>query len=180
EEGDYLRYKLTTSGISTMASPGDVDRRFTADGLEHNEKGTPSAKQSDHQSQLDKRADKLADFDFGEDWGCTSGSGSVALLCFGSSSAPVAEAAALLTGRGVDARVISLRLLAPLQVVALTDTLAGCEQLIVVEQNHSGQLFHYLKGQMDFQQQVHSYAMAGPVPLNPQSIAQRVLEVTGK
>jgi len=179
EEGDYLRYKLTASGISTVASPGDVDRRFTADGLEHNEKGTPSAKQSDHQLQLDKRADKLADFDFGEDWGVTSGSGPVALVCFGSSSASVAEAAALLAEHAVDTRVISLRLLAPLQTAPLTDALAGCEQLIVVEQNHSRQLFHYLKGQMDFQQQVHSYAMAGPVPLNPQNIAQRVLEVIG-
>jgi 2-oxoglutarate ferredoxin oxidoreductase subunit alpha len=179
EEGDYLRYKLTASGISTVAAPGDVDKRFTADGLEHNEKGTPSAKQSDHQLQLDKRADKLTDFDFGEDWGVTSGSGPVAMVCFGSSSASVAEAAALLAGRGVDARVISLRLLAPLQTTALTDALAGCEQLIVVEQNHSRQLFHYLKGQMDFQQQVHSYAMAGPVPLSSESIAQRVLEVMG-
>jgi 2-oxoglutarate ferredoxin oxidoreductase subunit alpha len=179
EEGDYLRYKLTASGISTMASPGDVDRRFTADGLEHNEKGTPSAKQSDHQRQLDKRANKLTDFDFGEDWGHTSGSGPVATVCFGSSSAPVAEAAAILAEGGVATRVISLRLLAPLQTAALADALAGCEQLIVVEQNHSRQLFHYLKGQMDFQQQVHSYAMAGPVPLSPQSIAQRVLEVVG-
>jgi 2-oxoglutarate ferredoxin oxidoreductase subunit alpha len=103
----------------------------------------------------------------------------VALLCFGSSSAPVAEAADLLAERGVDARVISLRLLAPLQTRPLTDALADCEQLIVVEQNHSRQLFHYLKGQMDFEQQVHSYAMAGPVPLNPEIIAQRVLEVVG-
>jgi 2-oxoglutarate ferredoxin oxidoreductase subunit alpha len=101
------------------------------------------------------------------------------MVCFGSSSAPVAEAAALLAERGVDARVISLRLLAPLQTTPLTDALAGCEQLIVVEQNHSRQLFHYLKGQMDFQQQVHSYAMAGPVPLSSESIAQRVLEVMG-
>jgi 2-oxoglutarate ferredoxin oxidoreductase subunit alpha len=177
DNGDYLRYKLTASGISTLATPGDADRRFTADGLEHNEKGTPSAKQSDHQQQLSKRLHKLTDFDFGEDWAKVAGSGTVALVCFGSSSAAATEAATLLADHDVDCRVISLRLLAPLQTAAMADVLAGCEQVIVVEQNHSKQLFHYLKGHMDFQQAVHSYAMAGPVPLSPESIAQQVLEV---
>jgi 2-oxoglutarate ferredoxin oxidoreductase subunit alpha len=177
EDGAYLRYKLTASGISTVASPGDVDSRFTADGLEHDEKGTPSARQSDHQLQLDKRQDKLTAFDFGEDWAALSGTGTVAIICFGSSSAPALEAADLLAEQAIESRVISLRLLAPLQTTALAQALNGCEQLVVVEQNHSQQLFHYLKGHMDFQQQVHSYAVAGPVPLDPHNIAQRVLEV---
>ncbi|MEH6568556.1 MAG: 2-oxoacid:acceptor oxidoreductase subunit alpha [Halioglobus sp.] len=177
EDNEYLRYKLTSSGISTVASPGDVDRRFTADGLEHNEKGTPSAENSDHQRQLDKRANKLNEFDFGEDWAEVAGTGSVALLCFGSSSAPAREAAGLLAEQGVDTRVISLRLLAPLQDSALLNALTGCTQVFVVEQNHSGQLFHYLKGHVDFQQEVHSYAIPGPVPLRPGSIAKRVLEM---
>lgn len=179
QEGDYLRYKLTSSGVSTLASPGDADRRFTADGLEHNEKGTPSAKHSDHQRQLDKRQDKLTGFDFGADWAEMTGSGAVALICFGSSSAAVAEAAGILEERAVASRRISLRLLAPLQSAALAEALLGCEQVFVVEQNHSKQLFHYLKGHMDFPQQVYSYALAGPVPLSPQNIAQQVLEVIG-
>lgn len=178
EDADYLRYKLTSSGVSTLAFPGDEGRRFTADGLEHSEKGTPSARQSDHQLQLDKRANKLTAFEFGEDWAQVEGEGPVALLSFGSSSAAVAEAAELLEERGLATRVISLRLLAPLQTVALGAALDGCEQVIVVEQNHSKQLFHYLKGQMDFGWPVHSYAMAGPVPLGASNIAQAVVEVT--
>ena len=178
--GDYLRYQLTSSGISTLAAPGDVDSRFTADGLEHNEKGTPSARQSDHQQQLEKRQHKLAAFDFGEDWAELTGSGTVALVSFGSSSAAVTEASILLSESGVDTRVCSLRLLAPLQKAALTEALAGCDWLIVVEQNHGGQLLRYLKGEMDFQQKVRSYAMAGPVPLSSQNIAQRGLEVIGQ
>ena len=173
---DYLRYKLTESGISTLAFPGDGGHRFTADGLEHNEKGTPSARQSDHQLQLEKRAHKLAAHTFGDDWARLEGEGSVALLSFGSSSAAVAEAAGLLAAQGLATRMISLRLLAPLQVEALAAALAGCERVVVVEQNHSRQLFHYLKGYMDFTCPVHSYAMAGPVPLAAEHIAQAVRE----
>ena len=176
-EGDYLRYKLTSSGVSTLASPGDANQRFTADGLEHNEKGTPSARQSDHQQQLAKRQDKLGAYDFGDDWARVSGSGPLALVCFGSSSAALSEAADLLAERGCPARVISLRLLAPLQSAALLAALEGCSTLVVVEQNHSAQLFHYLKGHVDFPQAVHSYAMAGPVPLAPEAIARAVTEV---
>ena len=50
-------------------------------------------------------------------------------------------------------------------------------QVFVVEQNHGKQLYHYLRGQMDFRQTLHSYAMAGPVPLNAGQIAQTVAEV---
>jgi 2-oxoglutarate ferredoxin oxidoreductase subunit alpha len=107
-----------------------------------------------------------------------TGTGSIALLCFGSSSAPAREAANLLAELGVDTRVISLRLLAPLQNIALLSALTGCAQVVVVEQNHSRQLFHYLKGHIDFQQEVHSYAIPGPVPLRSGSIAQHVLEVS--
>jgi len=174
--GDYLRYRLTESGVSALAFPGDSDRRFTADGLEHNEKGTPSSRHSDHQAQLAKRRDKLTAFEFGEDWARLSGEGPVALLGFGSSSAAVTEAASLLTERGIQARVVSLRLLAPLQYTALAAALAGSEQVVVVEQNHGGQLFHYLRGQMAFSQPVHSYAMAGPAPLSPELIADHVEE----
>jgi 2-oxoglutarate ferredoxin oxidoreductase subunit alpha len=103
----------------------------------------------------------------------------VGLVCFGSSSAAMAEVAEILVERTVTSRLVNLRLLAPLQTAALAEALLGCEQVFVIEQNHSKQLFHYLKGHMDFQQQVYSYAMAGPVPLSPQNIAQQVLEVIG-
>jgi 2-oxoglutarate ferredoxin oxidoreductase subunit alpha len=179
ESGGYLRYRLAAAGISTLATPGDADRRFTADGLEHNEQGTPSARQSDHQRQLDKRQNKLSMFEFGEDWAEIAGSGIVAMISFGSSHAAVSEAAARLAAQGIDARVVSLRLLAPLQTEALANALAGCRQVMVVEHNHSAQLFHYLKAYMDFPQQLHSYAIAGPVPLNPRDIARQVLEVIG-
>lgn len=176
DNGDYLRYKLTDSGISTLAAPGEPDRRFTADGLEHNEKGTPSAKQSDHLLQLDKRQRKLDRFHFGDEWAELGGTGKLALLTFGSSSLAINEAAALLRQQGIESRTISLRLLAPLQREALATALEDCELVLVVEQNHTGQLFHYLKGCMDCPCQLHSYARPGPVPLNPRHIADYLKE----
>jgi 2-oxoglutarate ferredoxin oxidoreductase subunit alpha len=171
---DYLRYRLTASGISTIAAPGDADQRFTADGLEHNEAGTPSARQSDHLQQLEKRRTKLIDHDFGPDWAVVNGDGVVALVGFGSTSAVLTAVAAELARGDITTRTISLRLLAPLPLADLKRALADAEQVVVVEQNHGAQLLQYLRGQIDFSQPVHSYAMPGPVPLNVKHITASI------
>lgn len=169
---EYLRYRLTASGVSTLAHPGDADARYTADGLEHNERGTPSARASDHHEQLDKRRRKLEAFDFGEDWGRCGGTGDTALVSFGSASAAADEAAARLAERGTSVRTVALRLLAPLPSAGLEGALAGCSRVVVVEQNHGAQLYHYLKGRLNLP--LESLAIPGPVPLNPETIAEVV------
>jgi 2-oxoglutarate ferredoxin oxidoreductase subunit alpha len=176
DEGPYLRYALTGSGLSPMAVPGDSGRRFTADGLEDNERGTPSASASDHQAQLDKRARKLLELDPGPDWGEVHGDGRVALLCFGSASAAVQLAAQQLGEGGLACRAIALRLLAPLPVAALADALDGCDVLFVVEQNHSAQLLRYLRGELALARAVHSLAFPGPVPLTAGRIRAAIEE----
>ena len=62
---DYRRYRDTPSGVSPMAVPGTVGTAYTADGLEHTEAGLPSSNASDHYRQLDKRARKLVQHDYG-------------------------------------------------------------------------------------------------------------------
>ncbi|MEH6587446.1 MAG: 2-oxoacid:acceptor oxidoreductase subunit alpha [Halioglobus sp.] len=175
-DNDYLRYRLTDSGVSTLAAPGDADQRFTADGLEHNEKGTPSARDDDHQLQLAKRSRKLTEHDYGDAWARIEGEGEVALVGFGSASAAIAEAAELLAEQGIAARTISLRLIAPLQQQKLQAALDGCDSAFVIEQNHGGQLFHYLRGMMDFSQPLHRYSRAGPLPLSGKAIAAAVIQ----
>ncbi|MCB1829525.1 MAG: 2-oxoglutarate synthase, partial [Gammaproteobacteria bacterium] len=66
---NYQRYTLADAdGISPMAIPGTEGCLYTADGLEHNERGTPSSMPQDHLLQLDKRRRKLAAVDGGEHW----------------------------------------------------------------------------------------------------------------
>ena len=71
---------------------------------------------------------------------------------------------------------ISLRLIAPLQQQKLQAALDGCDSAFVIEQNHGGQLFHYLRGVMDFSQPLHRYSRAGPLPLSGKAIAAAVIQ----
>jgi 2-oxoglutarate ferredoxin oxidoreductase subunit alpha len=59
-QSGYRRYALTESGVSPMAIPGTAGCTYTADGLEHNERGTPSSQAADHLAQMDKRARKVS------------------------------------------------------------------------------------------------------------------------
>lgn len=172
---EFARYALSDSGLSPRAAPGMVGTRFTADGLEHNVQGTPSAGAADHQLQLDKRQRKLDGAREDEHWGEVTGSGPVSLFCFGSASAAVFGAAESLRDQGIDCRAIALRLLSPLPVGAIAEALDNCEQLFVVEQNHSGQLLRHLRGEMALAGSVHSIARPGPVPLAAGEIADTVL-----
>ncbi len=163
----YQRYALTDSGVSPMAIPGTAGATYTADGLEHNERGTPSSQAADHAAQMDKRARKLAQLDPGEAWASIEGAGETAVLTFGSCTGPAREAIRRLGG-GV--KLVSLRLLAPAQPARLAKLLEGVKRVLVVEQNHSGQFLRYLRAEYALPGEVHSLRRAGPLPFRPAEI----------
>jgi len=172
----YKRYAITESGISPMAIPGTPGTAYTADGLEHNERGLPSSQSADHTRQLDKRAKKLADYDYGERWADIEGEGGLAVVTFGSCTGAAREALARAATDGIRARLVSLRLLSPSQPERLAAALAGAKRVLVVEQNHTGQLYRYLRAEYDLPGEVKSYRHPGPLPMRPDEIHQQITE----
>ena len=173
----YLRYAVdaAANGVSPMAIPGTRGCMYTADGLEHSPAGTPSSMAADHAAQLDKRAAKLANFDFGPDWGEITGAGANCLVTWGSATGPCREAADRLTRGGHPTRVVALRLIAPLPGKALGEALSGAETILVVEQNHGAQLFGYLHAQQALPGHARTFARPGPLPLRPADIVAALL-----
>lgn len=174
-EGDltgYQRYAVTADGISPMAVPGTIGGEYTADGLEHSPRGTPSTQAQHHQEQLDKRLRKLTEFDYGDHWADLEGdAGSdVALITFGSVTEPVREALARAAEDGIAARLISLRLLFPAQPEKMAAALKGVRKLLVVEQNHMAQFHALLRAHYDLPPQVETLHRPGPLALRPREI----------
>ncbi|HMA90263.1 MAG TPA: 2-oxoacid:acceptor oxidoreductase subunit alpha [Burkholderiales bacterium] len=173
---EYKRYALTASGVSPMAIPGTPGVTYTADGLEHNERGTPSSQAADHLAQLEKRQRKLASLDCGEHWASLEGEGDIAVLTWGSCTAPVREAFARAKADGVRARLVSLRLLAPAQPERLKQALAGVKRVLVVEQSFSGQFYRYLRAEYELPGEVHSLRRPGPLPIRPNEIHETLVK----
>ena len=172
----YKRYAITESGVSPMAIPGTPGLAYTADGLEHNERGIPSSGAADHRAQLDKRSRKLVGHDYGGRWADIEGDGALAVVTFGSCTGPVREALARARAEGVDARLVSMRLLAPARPKLLAAALEGVERVIVVEQNHGGQFHRYLRAEFDLPRDTRSCRHPGPLPVRPDEVCRQILE----
>lgn len=169
---DFRRYQLTDSGVSPMPAPGTPDCQWVADGLSHAESGHPSNSAAIHVAQLEKRKRKLESFDFGDGWGEVFGPADapLALLAFGSSVGPAKAAAARLTESGTPTRVVALRVLSPIPKAKLSAALAGAKRIVVVEQNHSAQLYRHLRGEKALPHGSESFARPGPTPFRAAEI----------
>lgn len=164
--GPYRRYAITPTGVSPTASPGEPGHVFTADGLEHDETGKPSSRASDHAAQLEKRASKLRDHDFGIRWCRSSGTGPLVILGWGSSAGAIEEAADRLRAEDASIRTIAIRLLYP-PPEGLQEALDHAERLLVVEQSSGRQFHRYLRAHYELPTSTRVLARPGPLPIRP-------------
>ena len=174
---NYQRFAASADGIAEMAIPGTAGGGYTATGLSHSASGRPSTLAADHMAQLARRQHKLDAFDYGPRWADMEGEGTIALVCFGSVTGACREAMTRLADAGQPLRLVALRLLSPLRAEALNAALNGIDQALVIEQNHSGQLLHYLKSRVDNPARLHGLSRPGPLNFRPGEIAEAVINL---
>ena len=166
-DGPFKRYAIGSDPVTVMPRPGTPRGQWVGEGLTHNEMGIPVGGAAAHIAQLVKRAKKFAQFDAGPAWGDVWGEGDTAIVTFGSGIGAAQEAARRLAAVGQPTRVISLRVLSPLPVEALARALDGAKRVVVMEQNHSAQLYHHLLAHKAIPQSAESLARPGPLPFRP-------------
>ncbi len=174
--GNYKRYALSTSGVSAMALPGTAGGQYTADGLTHSERGIPTSGEQDHNAQLDKRRDKLAQFNFGDHWATIEGGGDFAIVTWGSLTGAAREAIRRAAADGIDASLLAVRLLSPIQPDRFAAALEGKKRILVVEQSHGAQFYHYLRAHYDLPEGVKVLNRAGPLPIRAGEIHRAIRE----
>ena len=170
----YNRYALTADGISPMAIPGTAGGQYTADGLTHCERGTPSTRRSDQREQMDKRHDKVANFDYGVHWGEITGAGETVILTWGSITGPAREAIRALKKDGIEVKLVAMRLISPFPKEALLASLEGARRILVVEQSHSGQFYRYLRSNCDLPGEIRRFHRPGPHLIGAAEIGNRI------
>lgn len=175
----YERYAITKDCITPMAIPGNTQGLYTADGLEHTVTGNPSSMASDHLQQLKKRASKVTQFDYAEEWAeieTSDKKSDTIVLTWGSTFGNVKEAVEELNREGLAIDLLALRLLMPLRVDAIK-ALCRDKQVIVVEQSYSGQFYHYCLGQGAIDASALVLAEPGPLVLKKSEIKAFIKEV---
>jgi 2-oxoglutarate/2-oxoacid ferredoxin oxidoreductase subunit alpha len=174
--GAYKRYALAANDVSPMAIPGTSGGQYTADGLTHTERGTPTSSAKDHQAQLDKRLHKLDRFVYGDHWATIEGDGEIALITWGSLTGAAREAIDRAAADGVKVTLIAPRLLSPAQPERLAAALAGKRRVLVVEQTHGAQFHRYLRAHYDLPAAVRVFNRPGPLPIKPGEIHRAIMD----
>jgi 2-oxoglutarate ferredoxin oxidoreductase subunit alpha len=172
--GTYQRYAIAAGGVSPMAIPGTRGGQYTADGLTHNERGTPTSSENDHSKQLDKRRGKLESFGYGDHWATIEGDGELAVITWGSLTGAVREAIDRLRRDGISVRLVAPRLLLPVQATQLKAALAGVKRALIVEQSHGAQFHRYLRANYDLPADVRVLNRPGPLPIRPSEIVEAI------
>ena len=171
----YKRYALGGTDVSPMAIPGTRGGQYTADGLTHTERGTPTSAATEHRAQLDKRDNKLKRFDYGDHWASLQGRGEVAVLTWGSLTGAAQEAISIARADGMEVRLIAPRLLSPARPEQMAAALAGVKRLLVIEQTHSAQFHRYLRAHYELPGNTRVLHGAGPLPIRPGDIHRELM-----
>ncbi len=174
--GAYKRYAFAANGVSPMAIPGTRGGQYTADGLTHTERGIPTSGECDHNTQLDKRRDKLARFNFGDHWATIERTSEFAVITWGSLTGAAREAIRHAAQDGVEASLVALRLLSPAQPERFAAALHGKTRALIVEQSHSAQFHHYLRAHYDLPAEVRVLNRAGPLPIRASEIYRAIMD----
>ena len=172
----YERYALAANGVSPMAIPGTLGGQYTADGLTHTQRGTPTSGEGDHRAQLDKRRDKLEQFNYGDHWSSIEGDGDLAVVTWGSVTSAVREAIECAAADGIKARLVAPRLLLPARPEQMTKALAGVKRILVVEQTHGAQFHRYLRAHYDLPAPVRAFNRPGPLPITAGEVHRAITE----
>jgi len=142
---DYQRYQLTDTGISPMALPGMRGGQYTAEGLEHNEKGNPDYSPETHTAMMNKRWSKVETArremlgleNAVEQWG--DDDAAIGIMGWGSSLGPVKEAMARAQAEGYRVAALFPKVLFPMPDARIRNFIAGRRAIIIPELNLLGQ-----------------------------------------
>ncbi|MBS1150866.1 MAG: pyruvate flavodoxin/ferredoxin oxidoreductase domain protein [Myxococcaceae bacterium] len=177
---DYSRFKLTADSISPISHPGMKGGNYLGAGIEHNEKGEPTASGTMHARMNEKRFNKLDPLKKRTDLFEVSGDpkASIALIAWGSTAGVCREAHALAVARGLKVKLLVPYLLYPIAEEIYQSFFASVRSGLVVELAHQGQLYRILRMFTDVPRGLKSLARSGANPFQPSEIVSRLAEMS--
>jgi 2-oxoglutarate/2-oxoacid ferredoxin oxidoreductase subunit alpha len=176
----YLRYENTPSGISPRAVPGVRGYIFTAATDEHDEDGTLISDEftnpQKRRMMVEKRARKMqgAIKDITPPKLVGPEQADVTLVGWGSTAGVIREAVEKLAGEeGIVANQLAIKWIVPLHAAEISAILGRSKNVILVENNQSGQFARYLRSETGFAAHGHIRKYDGE-PFMPHHIVEAV------
>ena len=178
---EYLRYKITESGVSPRAIPGIPGFTHTVSSDEHDENGVLISDEytnaGKRRAMMEKRMRKVQGIEAMVPPPVLEGppDADVTLIGWGSTDGTIREARALLAEQGITANQLQIRWLVPLHGDEIVRILGKAKHTIIVENNFSGQFARYLRSETSFVPSGYIRKYDGE-PFMPHHIAEAVRE----
>lgn len=179
EEELFKRYENTEDGISPRVLPGQKNGIHHVTGVEHNEVGRPSEDPKNRKQQMDKRLRKLKNFKYPEALrtDCPYEEPDVLIVGIGSTIGTITEAKERLEKEGKKVNHIQIRIVLPFPASELKPYIDAARNVVVVENNASGQLADLIKLHVGGADKVKSVLKYDGNPFLPNEIHQKVKEL---
>jgi 2-oxoglutarate ferredoxin oxidoreductase subunit alpha len=179
EMEEYRRFRFTDSGVSPISHPGMRGGNYLGSGIEHNEKGEPTASGGTHARMNEKRFRKLRPLRRRRDLFQIEGDSSapLAVVSWGSSAGVCREAVAKARAEGLQVKLLIPYLLYPVAEDVYREFFASVQSGLVVEQSHQGQLYHLLRMFLNVPAGIQPMARSGANPFLPSEVVTRLREV---
>ncbi|WP_447974712.1 2-oxoacid:acceptor oxidoreductase subunit alpha [Nitrospira sp. Kam-Ns4a] len=173
EAGGFRRFGAPPAEpVAPIPLPGTPGTEYTADGLEHDERGAPDTSPLTHRSQAERRVRKLAPLEREEGWieQCGDPGARVGLIGWGSTGGVVREAVQIAQRRGLSLKGFIPHLLFPVQPARLNPLLRPLRTLYVVELSSLRQFYRYLRTWYDLPGHVVPIARPGGLPFRTSEV----------
>jgi 2-oxoglutarate ferredoxin oxidoreductase subunit alpha len=148
----YERFRITADGVSPMAIPGVKGGAYVAAGIEHDELGDPTSSGEVHERMNEKRIGKLEPLRERADlvWRFGPEDARVGVISWGSTVCSLREVQQVLAEKGKAFKILAPSILYPLPVKIVQDFVDSVDRILVIELNHLGQFYRYLRMNVDF------------------------------
>ncbi len=178
----YMRYENTESGVSPRALPGVPGYVHVVATDEHDENSVLISDEFTNplkrRMMVEKRARKFQDIvkEIAPPQIEGPADADVTLVGWGSTEGVIREARQLLADQGVMANQLAIKWIVPFHVDEVTDLVTKSKKVFIVENNHSGQFYRYMRSETGLSVDGHIRKYDGE-PFMPHHIADGVKDL---
>lgn len=177
DPAEYMRHRVTKSGISPRAFPGLGRALVVTDCDEHDEEGHLTEDAGERTAQVQKRLRKISPL--GKETSTLRKYGSrgaeTTLIGWGSTYGAIHEAVAILRKEGASVNILHLNELWPFPRKAVIDAVSKARNSYVIENNATGQVAQLIKAETGYDVSGQILKFDGR-PFTPAYIAKAVRE----
>ncbi|WP_138493904.1 2-oxoacid:acceptor oxidoreductase subunit alpha [Paenibacillus pinistramenti] len=180
EDGSlFKRYELTENGVSPRVIPGVKNGIHHVTGVEHDESGRPSESPVNRQKMMDKRLGKLDKIQVDNPIHVQAPHQNPDLLIvgMGSTGGTIDQARERLEDEGITTNHITVRLMHPFPVEEIQPYLEQAKQVVVLENNATGQLAGLIKLNAGYSDKLVNMLKYDGTPFLPSEVYSKCLDV---